>query len=60
MFVLSTKRNKPYIYCGKCRFGFMLLAKPAIQALSEVVKEVSESELPIETRKKYNEKKLKE
>lgn len=57
MFVLTTKKRKPFLYCGKCRYGFMLLAKSGIEALNKVVTEVSESDLAPETRKKYNEKK---
>ena len=57
MFVLTTKYGKPFLYCGKCRYGFMLLAKSGIEALNEVVTEVSESELLPETRKKYKDKK---
>lgn len=57
MPVLTTKKGRPFLYCGKCRFGFMLLAKPAIEALEKVCKEINESDLLPETRKKYNEKK---
>lgn len=60
MPVLTTKRNKPFLYCGNCRYGFMLLAKSGIEALNKVVKQVSESELIPETRKKYDEKKAEE
>ena len=57
MPVLTTKKGKPFLYCGKCRYGFMVLAKSGIEALNKVVTEVSESDLLPETRKKYNEKK---
>ena len=57
MCVLTTKRGKPFLYCGSCRYGFMLLAKTGIEALDKVSTQVNESELIPETRKKYNEKK---
>lgn len=57
MFVLSTKNSKPFLYCGKCRYGFILVAKSGIGALNKVVTEVSESDLLPETLKKYKEKK---
>lgn len=60
MCVLTTKRGKPFLYCGNCRYGFMLLAKVGIEALNKVIKQVSESELIPETRKKYDEKKAEE
>ncbi len=57
MPVLTTKRGKPFLYCGHCRYGFMLLAKPGIEALNKIAQQINESELIPETRKKYNEKK---
>lgn len=60
MPVLTTKIGNPFLYCGKCRYGFMLLAKAGKEALTKVAKEINESDLLPETRKKYNEKKAKE
>lgn len=57
MPVLTTKRGKPFLYCGHCRYGFMILAKSGIETLNKVAQEISESDLIPETRKKYNEKK---
>ena len=57
MPVLTTKRGKPFLYCGRCRYGFMVLAKPGIEALNKVAQQISESDLLAETRKWYNKKK---
>ena len=60
MPVLTTKKGKPFLYCGHCRYGFMVLAKSGIEALNKAVKQINESDLIEPTRKKYNEKKSEE
>ena len=57
MPVITTKRGKPFLYCGHCRYGFMLLAKPSMEALNKSCQEISESQLDPETRKWYRKKK---
>ena len=51
-----TKRGKPFLYCGKCGYGAMLLRGSAIKALDIVCKTISEKDLPSETLKKHREK----
>ena len=60
MPVLITKKGAPFLYCGNCHYGFMLLAKAGKDALAKVSQEINESDLLPETRKKYNEKKNQE
>jgi len=55
MPALATKRGRPFLYCGHCRYGFMLLAKPGMEALNKSCQEISDSDLIPETRKKYQE-----
>ena len=48
-----TKRGKPFLYCGRCGYGTMLLRKSAAQALDKVCQNISESDLIAETLKKH-------
>ena len=51
-----TKRGKPFLYCGKCGYGTMLLRGSAIKALDIVCQTISEKDLPPETLKKHRER----
>lgn len=51
-----TKRSKPFLYCGSCGFGMMLLRKSAAEALDRVCENITEKDLPPETLKKQREK----
>lgn len=55
MPALATKRGRPFLYCGHCRYGFMILAKVGMDAFDKACQEINESELIPETRKKYQE-----
>ncbi len=56
MPAMKTAKGRPWLYCGKCRYGFMLMAKVGIQNFEKAAQEISESNLIPETRKKYQEK----
>ena len=56
MPALKTKKGRPWLYCGKCRYGFMLMANVGIQNFEKAAQEINESDLIPETRKKYQEK----
>lgn len=56
MPAMKTKKGRPFLYCGKCRFGFMLVAKAGMENFEKVAQEINESQLIPETRKKYDEK----
>lgn len=56
MPAMKTKKGRPWLYCGKCRYGFMLMAKVGMQNFEKVAQEINESDLVPETRKKYQEK----
>lgn len=49
----TTKRGQPYLYCGKCGLGFMVLKKASIEALDTVCENITEADLPPETLRKY-------
>ena len=51
MPALKTKKGRPFLYCGNCRYGFMLVAKKGMDNLDKVAQEISESDLVPETRK---------
>lgn len=42
----TTKRGQPYLYCGHCRIGFMVLKKATAEALDKVCENVEEKDLP--------------
>ncbi|NVM22993.1 MAG: hypothetical protein HWN68_14580 [Desulfobacterales bacterium] len=48
----TTKRGKPFLYCGRCGLGSMVLRQSTIDALNKVCQSISESDLPGETLKK--------
>jgi len=52
----TTKRGKPFLYCGHCGYGTMLLRGSAIKDLDVVCQTISESDLPPETLKKHRSK----
>lgn len=52
----TTKKGKPFLYCGRCGYGTMLLRKSGIQTLDKVCQEITESDLPGETLKKHRSK----
>ena len=56
MPALKTKKGRPWLYCGKCRYGFMLMANVGIQNFEKIAKEINESDLIPETRKMYEKK----
>lgn len=56
MPAMKTKKGRPFLYCGNCRYGFMLVAKAGMQNFEKVAQEINESQLIPETRKKYDEK----
>ena len=56
MASLVTKRGAPFIYCGICRFGSMLLAKSGKDNFSNACQEIETSELPSATLEWYNKK----
>lgn len=51
-----TKTGKPYLYCGHCGIGFMVLRKETAQALDTACQNIEEKDLPPETLKKQREK----
>ena len=55
MPALKTKKGRPFLYCGHCRYGFMILAKVGMDAFNNACQEINESDLIPETRKKYQE-----
>ena len=60
MPVLATKKGRPFLYCGHCRYGFMVPAKVGMGNLNKACQEISESGLIPETHKKYQELKHEE
>jgi len=52
----TTKRGKPYLYCGRCAGGFMVLKEATAKKLDTVCQQISESDLIPETLKKHREK----
>lgn len=52
----TTKRGKPFLYCGRCGYGTMLLRGKAVETLDVVCQNITESDLIPETRKKHQEK----
>ena len=56
MPALKTKKGRPFLYCGNCRFGFMIVARRGIENFENAAHEISESQLIPETRKKCEEK----
>ena len=59
MPILTTKKGRPYAYCGKEKFGFMVVTKVGMEAVDRVAQEVSESELIPETKKWLDKKRAK-
>jgi len=48
-----SRKGKPYLFCGKCRSGMLLMKGETIKSLDVVCKDIPESQLPSETLKKY-------
>jgi len=53
---LVTKRGAPFLYCGICKFGFMILAKTGKDNLANACQEIDISQLPKPTLEWYNKK----
>lgn len=52
----TTKRGKPYLYCGRCGVGFMVLKEATAKKLDTICQQITETDLPPETLKKHREK----
>jgi len=52
----TTKNNKPYLYCGECGYGHMILSKQGIEHFYEACQEVNETELIPKTLAWYKKK----
>ena len=52
----TTKKGKPFLYCGRCGVGSMILRQSAIDALNKVCQSISESDLPPETLRKHQQR----
>lgn len=51
-----TKRGAPYLYCGRCGVGFMVLRKETAQALNATCKIIKEKDLPPKTLEKHRQR----
>ncbi len=59
MPVTRTKKGRPFVYCGKERYGYMVVTKVGMEAVDRIAQEISESELIPETKKWLDNKKAK-
>jgi len=53
---IKTKRDKPFLYCAKCGYGYSLFAKRGIKNFFETCQEIEETELIPETLAWYKKK----
>lgn len=56
MSAIETPNGKPALYCGICRYGFLLVSKDAIDHLTKSCQEIQESNLPTPTLEYYRKK----
>ena len=56
MASMVTKRGAPFLYCGVCKYGFMLLAKEGKDNFSSKAQEIDETDLPEPTKKWFKDK----
>ena len=52
----KTPNGKPHLFCGICRYGFLLISKKAIDNLNKSCQEIQESDLPPPTLEYYRKK----
>lgn len=51
MPAIKTKKGRPFLYCGREKYGFMLATKVGMETFNKVAQQISESDLIPETRK---------
>ena len=56
MSAIETANGKPALYCGICRYGFLLVAKEAIDNFNKSCQQIEESDLPPPTLEYYRKK----
>ncbi|MBA7689674.1 hypothetical protein ES703_98182 [subsurface metagenome] len=54
--VETPKKGIPHLWCGICRYGFLLVTKEAIDNLNKSCQEIDESDLPPPTLEFYKKK----
>jgi len=56
MSCIETPNGKPYLFCGICRYGFLLISKESIENLNKSCQEIQESGLSAPTLEYYRKK----
>jgi len=46
---VQSLNNQPRLYCGVCKYGFMLMSVEAIENLGKACERINESDLPPRT-----------